>query len=141
MYWKPGWIEPDKTKWIKSLNCVLARPSWIIDGNDNSTLESRLETAEIEVLLDLPREVCLWRVLRRTMLIWGRTRLDMAEDCPERFDPVFFHYIWTFRQKQLPLTLERLSRFKGGTVRLRTARQIEEFVAAIDSMSKRNAEG
>ena len=75
------------------------------------------------------------------MLTWGRTRPDMAEDCPERFDPIFFHYIWTFRQKHLPLTLEHLSRFRGRTIRLRTVRQIEEFLAAVDSVPKHNAEG
>jgi adenylate kinase family enzyme len=139
LFWKPGWIEPNREQWAQVLEKELARPSWIIDGNYNSTLELRLQAADTAILLDLPTSVCLGRTLRRIILGWGRVRPDMADGCPERFDAEFLLYIWRFRRRQLPQTMERLSRFQGRTIILRNAHEIEEFAASFTEVSASRA--
>jgi adenylate kinase family enzyme len=44
---------------------VTKQARWIIDG-DTSSLDVRLRRADTVILLDLPRWICAWRVLRRT---------------------------------------------------------------------------
>ena len=31
-YWRPGWIETPKAEWIKTVDELLKRDSWIMDG-------------------------------------------------------------------------------------------------------------
>jgi len=50
---------------------ITRQDRWIIDG-DASWLDVRLRRADSVIVLDLPRWLCAWRVLRRT----GSTRSD-----------------------------------------------------------------
>jgi len=61
-YWKPGWVETPKEEWVEIQKKLVTKDSWIIDGNYGSTIEIRLQAAEVIIFLDLPRSVCLWRV-------------------------------------------------------------------------------
>ena len=36
------------------------------------------------------------RIVRRTVLSYGRTRPDMAAGCPERFDLEFLRFAWRY---------------------------------------------
>jgi adenylate kinase family enzyme len=65
LYWKPGWVEPPKSEWAATLEALLERDTWIVDGNYSGTLERRLAVCDAVVFLDLPRRTCIWRVLRR----------------------------------------------------------------------------
>ena len=33
LYWRPGWIEPSKEDWLATVERLLARDAWIMDGN------------------------------------------------------------------------------------------------------------
>jgi adenylate kinase family enzyme len=57
---------------------ITRRDRWIIDG-DASWLDVRLRRADSIIVLDLPRWLCAWRVLRRT----GSTRSDYPPDVRE----------------------------------------------------------
>ena len=131
IYWLPDWVEPVKAEWINKLDAALAGETWIMDGNYNSTLERRLRAADTAVLLDLPRRVCMWRVLRRIVFSFGRTRPDMATDCPERIDMKFLLYVWGFRRRQWPVDLDRLRHFSGRVYILRSAQEIDEFLCGL----------
>jgi len=50
---------------------IVHQDRWIIDG-DTSWLEVRLPRADTIIVLDLPRWLCAWRVVRRT----GKPRID-----------------------------------------------------------------
>jgi hypothetical protein len=76
-------------------------------------------------------------VLKRRLLNIGRTRPDMAPDCPERFFdrefPAFVHYVATFRSKHRPRILDKLSALDGTqrVITLRTPREVSGFVASL----------
>jgi adenylate kinase family enzyme len=69
---------------------ITAHDRWIIDG-DASSLDVRLRRADTIVVLDLPRWICAWRVVRRT----GKARSDYPPDVREtwRWTITLLHWI------------------------------------------------
>jgi len=131
MYWRAGWVEPSKEEWFTQVRAVLAEQAWIMDGNYGGTMELRLQSADAVVFLDLPTEVCLWRVIRRVLSSWGRDRADMAAGCAERLDLKFLLYVATFRTSKRAAILRRLERFEGLVYQARSTRDAQAHVARI----------
>ncbi len=52
---------------------------------------------------------CLLGVIKRVIKGYGKTREDMGENCPERLDPDFLKYVWTFNQNRRAEYLDLLS--------------------------------
>ncbi len=113
LWWKSGWINRTEGEFDALLDTVLLGEEWVIDGNYLRTLPRRLERCDAVVLLDYPRQVCLFRALRRILSWRGRTRPDMAADCPERLDGEFVRWIWEFHRTQRPQVLELLDGWTG----------------------------
>ena len=72
------WHKPDRTtisreEFDERLAAILAKDSWIIDGNYSRTLELRLQYCDTVFLLDYPLEVCLAGVSDRI----GKKRDDI----------------------------------------------------------------
>ena len=53
----------------------------------------RLERADTVLYLDYPIRLSVTRLFKRIWKYRGQTRPDMADDCPERFDPGFLFYL------------------------------------------------
>ena len=113
LWWKSGWVNRTEGEFDALLDAVLLGEEWVIDGNYLRTLPRRLERCDAVVLLDYPRRVCLLRALRRILTWRGRTRPDMAADCPERLDGEFVRWIWEFHRTQRPQVLELLDGWTG----------------------------
>src|SRR5690349_18913828 len=64
-FWRPGWEETPKDEWNALVAELLAGESWIMDGNFGGTREMRMQAADTIIFLDLPRRVCLYRILKR----------------------------------------------------------------------------
>lgn len=107
-HWRPGWVAAPKDEWMRIVDEIAARDAWIMDGNYGGTLDQRLAACDTVVFLDLPRVVCLWRVLWRSVRYRGRSRPDMAPGCPERMTWEFVRWIWTYPRKRRPDILRRL---------------------------------
>ena len=88
--------------WLENAAALLKRPRWIIEGTYASNLSERAALADVVVFLDLPRWRCLFRVLRRVVMSYGKVRPDMAPGCPEQFDASFIRYVWTFKRQKIP---------------------------------------
>ena len=82
------------------------------------------------VWLDRPVGVRLWRVLKRSVKDRGRTRPDMADDCPERLRllPEFIRYIWTTRRSQRAKIARLAETASCPVVRLNTDTDVADFV-------------
>ena len=99
-YWKEGWVTTPRDEWKEKVETLVSGSEWILDGNFGSTLELRLSRADTVIFLDFNRFVCLFSVIKRILRYLGKTRPDMAEGCPERFDLAFIKWIlWTFPAK------------------------------------------
>jgi adenylate kinase family enzyme len=83
-----------------------------MDGNYASTFDIRVPRATAIVWLDLPRWRCILGVLRRVAQNYGRSRPDLGEAGPERFDPSFMRWIWSYPRKMRPKTARMLERLR-----------------------------
>ena len=106
------WHKPDRTtvsreEFDLQLGKLLEQDEWILDGNFQRTLESRLKACDTVFLLDYPLEVCLSSVENRI----GQVREDMPWVETE-FDPEFRQWIVDFQQKQLPQIYELLEKHR-----------------------------
>ena len=112
---------------------VLRKDEWIIDGNYSRTIPMRLEKCDTVFYLDYPRLVCFFGVVRRVLGSLGKTRPDMAEGCPERFDLEFLQYTWKFRKKQREKLFGLL---EGANAEIHIFRSRKEAKRYLDGMEK-----
>lgn len=54
LYWKPGWIEATLGEFSKAQKEILNLHQWIIEGNYSNTFETRAESADTLIYLELP---------------------------------------------------------------------------------------
>lgn len=132
-YWRAGWTEPSKDEWLKIVNDLTRGDSWIIDGNYGGTIEARLESCDTVVFLDMPRWLCLWRVVKRRLMYHGGSRPDMAEGCHEQLDPEFLKWIWNYSRKSKPKIVELINKHSRGKkiVWLRSTAEVENFLTGL----------
>lgn len=131
LYWSPGWVEMPKDKWRAIVEELVKGESWIIDGNYGGTLDIRLAACDGVIFLDVPRWICMGRVLKRVALYRKRRGPDMAAGCPEKVNLEFIKYIWDYPRTRKPAVVEKLkfySHTKAVTI-LRTQAEIESFLA------------
>ena len=113
-FWSSGWVEPPRDEWIKTVTELSDRDSWIMDGNYSGTLELRLQKADTIVFLDLPRVLCMWRIVKRFFLYRNGTRPDMAEGCRENLNLEFVEWVWNYPRRSRPKVVKLLQQHADG---------------------------
>jgi adenylate kinase family enzyme len=130
LFWNPGWVPTAKDEWREIVGQALEKDSWIIDGNFGGTLEMRVQACDTIIFLDIPRRICMYRIVKRWVTYNRNTRPDMADGCEERFDWEFFMWVWNYPKRSKPekeLVLNRYAKEKT-IIRLRSNREIEDFL-------------
>lgn len=124
------WHKPDGTnisreEFDEKLRSIISRDSWIIDGNYQRTLETRIKACDTVFLFDLPTETCIEGALSRI----GKKREDMPW-FENELDPQFRQWIESFRTNQLPEIYRLLEKYKNGRqiVVFRTREQADKFI-------------
>lgn len=137
LYWRPGWVETDKTEWADRVKRVISEDSWILDGNYSGTLAERLEACDTAVFVDLPRITCVWRVAKRSVTHHGKSRPDMPDGCPERLDVRFLLWIWRYPARSRPKVLSLLEQHRRTkkVIHLRAQADVERFVESLGNGS------
>lgn len=129
LFWHPNWTRTPEGEWVEIVRREVARDEWIMDGNFGVTREMRLQACDTVIFLDMPRWLCLYRVLKRTILYHKDTRPDMAEGCDERFDTEFIRWVWNYPnagRKRVTMELERFP--NKNVIVLRSTGEIESFL-------------
>jgi len=134
-YWLPNWTEPSKEVWNKKVASLVKGENWIIDGNYSSSMDLRIARADTIIYLDYPTWRCLWRVIKRVSRYHGRRRPDMPEDCNERFDIDFLHYVLTFNIRKRKSTLRRLNAVSDriSIITLKSDQEVAKHLATLTS--------
>ena len=106
------WNKPDKTtisreEFDNKLEEIFKEEEWIIDGNYQRTLETRIKEANTIFLLDYPLEVCLTGAISRI----GVKRDDMPW-LEETLNEEFKQKILAFEKTKLPQIYELLEKYK-----------------------------
>jgi len=132
-YWNPGWTPTPDADWRQKVARLAAEPRWIMDGNFSGTFDARFPRADTVIFLDLPRALCLVRVLRRWVDHAGRTRPDLAPGCPESIDLAFMRWVWSFPERSRPRVMEELAahQHRCRTVVLRAPVEVERFLGRL----------
>ena len=134
-YWQPGWVPTPEMEWVETVNQIIQRPQWIIDGNYRSTLDIRLQAADTIVFLDLPPWLCALRATKRRIQYANTPRPDMAKGCRERlFDPQFpefIRHIWTYPNRARPDVKKRLANYSSDKeiIWLKTTDDVSQFLS------------
>ena len=130
-YWRAGWKPTGPEAWVERVNELARGESWVMDGNYGGTLDARLAACDAVVFLDMPRPLCIWRVIRRRLAHRGRTRPDLAPGCPEQLPWEFLMWIWTYPRRRRAGILSRLAELPSAkqVIVLRSRRAVARFVA------------
>ncbi len=97
--WHGNWEQTSNDEFDRLLMNELAKPEWIIEGNYNRTIPTRLIRCDTVIYLDFSRFACLCGVIGRVIKGYGKSRPDMGGNCPERFDLDFLKFVWGFNKQ------------------------------------------
>lgn len=128
IYWNRGWVPTPKSEFREEVKSVLALPTWIIDGNFDSSLEMRATYADLIIFLDFPTWLCLSRVCKRVWIYRGKTRPDMAEGCLEKIDVEFVRWILHYQKDVRPGVRAVLQETKADVVILKNPAEVKRWV-------------
>lgn len=133
VFWRPNWVETPKDEWEKTIENLLKKDSWIMDGNYGGTLEMRFAVCDTVIFLDMPRTICVWQAFTRFLIYKKKNRPDMAEGCDEKFDLEFLKFlkwIWDYPKRTKPKVELLIKRFEDTKkiIRLRSKTETENFL-------------
>ena len=86
-----------REEWREFQSGLVAEPRWILDGNYGGTLDIRLRAADTVFVFGIHHVRCTASVIKRMAMNYGKS--IQAVGCPERFDPGFLRYVWTYPHK------------------------------------------
>lgn len=129
LFWEPGWVESNRDVFDAKLMAEMEKPAWILDGNYARTLGMRLEKCDTVIYLDFPRWLCIFGVLKRVLMTYGKVRPDMPEGCPERFDWEFLKWVWNFNARNREKMFAQLQTLPPERlILLRNRREVRNFL-------------
>lgn len=132
LFWRSNWQHISDDEFDRLLQDELKKDNWIIDGNYNHSLQKRFEYADTVIYLDYSRIICIWGIVKRVIKNHGRTRPDMSENCPEKFDFEFLKYTWNFNKKYHSSNMEIIKNCDNKTIYIfKNRRQCNQFLESI----------
>jgi adenylate kinase family enzyme len=137
-YWQPGWKEPEDLEWKAKVKELADRDQWIMEGNYSRTFDLRMPRADMIVYLDFSKWIALARITKRMIRGWGKTRPDMADQCPEYFDPTFFKFVWNFNKTHRPVTQAALRVHGQDAIlhHLRSPKDVPKFMQQLRALKR-----
>ncbi len=122
--WDKEWKPIDDSVVLPQVAEFMAKDNWIIDGYYKYLLyDERLESADLIVLLLLPRLTCFYRAVKRTK---SRRKDGYKNDLNWWF--VKFTLFGCRNKERRRTYAEIAEKYKDKTVVLRTQRQVDEFM-------------
>lgn len=127
-YWSAGWRPAPPAQFAQAVAGLAARDRWVIEGNYSATMPARIARADTVLVLHRARGLCLLSVTARALWHHGQVRADMADGCPERFDPAFLRFVWQWRPDRV---LAALQPFAGTRIDLHGRTAINRYVESL----------
>ena len=126
MFWNADKTTVEKSVFRKRLLNILKLDKWIIDGNYQSTMESRLRECDTVFFLDYSLDTCLEGVRSRR----GKARTDMPWiEKENEEDTEFIEFIKNYRLESRPIVLALLRQYEHKKIYIFKERsEAEEFL-------------
>ena len=131
LLWKPGWVRLPPHEQEAVIADAVGGSSWIIEGDHIRTQPLRLAASDTIIFLDFSRRACLWRTVRRFALNYGRSRLGMAEGCPERLNWTLIKWVWRYRLDNRAQVTSNIEQYANGreVVTLHNSKEAKQFLS------------
>jgi adenylate kinase family enzyme len=98
LYWLPNFKKRSDEDYLGLVMQACRHDSWIMDGNSIRQLAKRISFADTIIFLDIPRKICIWRIIKRNILSIF-TSEEFAPGCKVRARWGFFCYVWRWEKK------------------------------------------
>jgi adenylate kinase family enzyme len=135
LYWTPGWIGCEPEEFRRRTIAAHEGEAWVSDGDyTTATGEIRIPRADKIIWVELPRWLCVVRVIARWAANAGGTRVDLAPGCPEAIDLKFIAFVWNYRKDTQPRQRVAIEKFggQGKLVVLRGDRAKDAYLRGIE---------
>ncbi len=132
-FWKKGWIETPNEEWVSTVEGLVSQDEWIMEGNYSSTFNVRFPKADTIIILDYNPILAITRATKRIISHYGRTRPDMTDGCPERFNWEFYKFMWYFNKNHRPRVEEALRNHAKGkrVLRFSSPKKLNKFLKTL----------
>lgn len=94
--WQENWTAVPYQEFIAEQNKIIATESWVVDGNFTKSIPARIMASDTIVFLDVPRFICLYRLLKRYVKYFGKNRPDMGGGNKEAIKWAQFKFVMTY---------------------------------------------
>lgn len=115
-YWKPHWQRSELAEFSEVHVELCEQDAWIMEGSYYRFFYYRACYAEVIIFLDVPRYKCLWYVIKRSFLNWGKIIPGSPKECKQELFSwkflEFLHWIWTFNRRYRASIMRELEEFK-----------------------------
>jgi adenylate kinase family enzyme len=134
IHWMPGWVMRPFEDRLRMATEVENSDEWVFEGGFSQSYAHRMSRADMLIVLDPPFMLRVWRVFKRTLRDYGRSRPDLPEDCPEQFSAEFWKWIWDTRHTARAKNLKLVEQAGPGTTChvLRTRQDVAQFLKTLD---------
>ena len=105
--WNENKTTVEKEVFLKRVQDVIQKDSWIIDGNYGSSIEMRMQACDTVFFLDYPVDVCIQGIHERVGKV--RTDIPWVED---EVDEGLIEFVRNYEKEDRPEILELLSKYK-----------------------------
>ncbi|MEV2189805.1 topology modulation protein [Streptomyces phaeochromogenes] len=133
VYYDDAWKTLDQEKFTALQRDLVAVPKWVIDGNYNSTLQTRLEACDTVVLMDVSTIATLWGIFSRQIRHGAGHQGDGVHN---RIHWGVIKYVATYRRRMRPRVMAKIDEFARGhaevvllTGRRHTRRWLQQVAA------------
>ncbi len=142
LYWEPNWKRTSQEAFTKKLESLLAKDSWIVDGNyHHRCLDQRIQRAEAIIFLDFPTMVALYGFVSRSIKRFFGDKSSIPQRMVnEKFylprwelRPNLLYRVLTFRYIIRPLLLKKLTEVqdKKSIIILRSRKDAHKYLDLI----------
>lgn len=131
LYWRDNWTSVSRDEFDSLLSEELNKDSWIIDGNYTRTMTERLKYCDTVFYFDFSTIRCLLGVTSRVIKSYGKTRPDMADNCPERFSLEFYKGILSFNKRNRKRTAAALDDSDAEVIVFKNRKQAWKYLEDI----------
>lgn len=107
-FYDDEWHELPKDKFAELQHELVAQPSWVIDGNYNSTLQIRLEACDTVVLMDVSTVAALYGILSRQLRHGAG---HQGNGVHNRIHWGVLKYVATYRRRMRPRVMAKIEQY------------------------------
>jgi len=111
VYYDDDWKPLDQETFASLQRDLVSRPTWVIDGNYNSTLQTRLEACDTVVLMDVSTLAALWGIFSRQLRHGAGHKGNGVHN---RIHWGVITYVATYRRRMRPRVLAKINEFAAG---------------------------